>query len=166
MLLVAGQHQHGRSRGIGRRDVHDHVGEAGTFGAGAGGDLAGDARESVGRGAHGAFGAPAVTGNPFFRDGVDHAVISGAAEHRREPFFLADLGEHLRAAHRKCGRLGRGGDGGVERVGEFDGSGVASARGGFLGDERAGGGGQDGSVEEGSTGILITGLLLVHGAPC
>ena len=73
--------------------------EAGAFGARAGRGFAGDAREAVGGGAHGAFRASAISGNAGGGDGIDHRVVAGAAEHRRQFFFLAELGENFRAGH-------------------------------------------------------------------
>ncbi len=102
---VRRQHEQRRARRVGRADVHDHVGEAGTLGAGARGDLAGDADEAVGGGAHAAFGAATVGGDALGRDRVDDRVVAGRAEQRREPFLAAGAREHLGAVHRELGGL-------------------------------------------------------------
>ena len=96
---VARQHQQRRARAMRHRDVHDHVGEAGAFGARTGRDFAGAARKSVRRRRHGAFRAPAKRRNARRRNRVDDLVIARTAEQRGQIFVLAGLGENLRARH-------------------------------------------------------------------
>ena len=103
---VASQHQQRRARRVGGGDVHDHVREAGPFGARCRHDLAGHAGEAVRSGAHHAFGAAAVAGNALRRDGVDHDVVARGAEQRGQSLGLAGLGEDLCPCHREVGRLG------------------------------------------------------------
>ena len=110
---VTCQHQQRRARAMRHGDIHDHVGEAGAFGARTRGHFAGAARKSVrGRG-HRAFRTPAKRGNARRRDRVDDLVIARAAEQRREIFVLARFRENLGARHSalgverpKPGRLG------------------------------------------------------------
>ena len=63
--LVAGQHKQRRAGGVGRGNIHDHVGEARALGAGRRRDLAGDPNKTICRRAHHPLGAPTETGNPF-----------------------------------------------------------------------------------------------------
>ena len=125
---VRRQHQQRRARRVRRADVHDHVGEAGALGARARGDLAGDADEAVGGGAHAALGATAVGGDALGRDRVDDRVVARRAEQRGQAFLAAGAREHLGAVHRELGGLRRLG----ARRGEVvrDADGVAGGVGG------------------------------------
>ncbi len=98
-LHVAGQDQQRRAGRGCRGDVHDHVGEAGTFGAGTGRDFTGRPRKSVGGGTHRAFTAAAVGRDARRGDGVDHRVVARTTKEGRQILFLAEFGEHLGPAH-------------------------------------------------------------------
>ncbi len=98
-LHVAGEHEERRAGGVRGGDVHDHVREARAFGAGASRGFTGDPRESIGCGAHGTFGAAAIAGYSGRGHGVDDSVVAGAAEHRGEIFFFAELREYFSAGH-------------------------------------------------------------------
>jgi hypothetical protein len=98
-LHVAGQDQQRCAGSVCRGDIHDHVRQAGTLGAGTGRDFAGGTRESVSCRAHRTFAAPAVGWDAGRGDGVDHGIVARTAKQCRQLFFLAELGEHLGAGH-------------------------------------------------------------------
>ncbi len=111
---VAGDDQQRCAGGVCAGDRANHVGEARALGAGRDGDFSADADKRVSGMGHRSFVAPPIRGDAGGGERVDHRIVTGTREQRRDAFLLAGAREHLRAGHWEFERDGRGSGGGSE----------------------------------------------------
>ena len=111
---VAGDDQQGCASRIRAGDRANHVGEARALGAGRDGDFSADADKRVSGMGHRSFMPPPIRRDAGGGQRVDHRIVTGTREQRRDAFLLAGAREYLRAGHWEFERDGRGGGGSGE----------------------------------------------------